>query len=534
MPIRQSYFELHDIRPLQGASWIPLRQSINETIEPPPTEVVRLEAFTGIATAAIECAKRPAADKLGWSELNLDSHRSGVEVWGYRAVDIFRDNHDPFGINLVIDQYIENTHQYIWYLHPDLVVALRLVAEGDCWFRPDEGWIDVARLKRDANGKPELLEMRTEFLADYLSARDMALFCSSYRERIMVSTRKPVFTWPDDQMNEVERQDRREGLITEASYPESPEHFWTRGCLWRTEWVEPGSSSVRVRGDKDNHTSSFALGNDGTRLNADRLSGAMAWLYFNATLPSTLLRHRGGRLHWLSAETGKLGATEFGVHFGVNRIGLVTVFAKDIGNLLPWEQRLWSAHNVTPEGGVSAELFAAQMEVNPAETSAPEAELEAAIRDVGEAFSARYGRPLLREHDSVPDLLRRTHRFRVADNDGLAGLAKDVTRLFIERVDVDAIKNALALGKSEKLGSVKMVEKLVATRISESDAKEMMAPLFGLYDLRLADAHLGSIDIESGILRVGVDKEAAAAIQGWKLLRVFVDTLRAIAAILPQ
>lgn len=45
-------------------------------------------------------------------------------------------------------------------------------------------------------------------------------------------------------------------------------------------------------------------------------------------------------------------------HFGVNDLGLITVFAKDIGRLDPWEQRIWSAHNVTPDGGPSRELVA--------------------------------------------------------------------------------------------------------------------------------------------------------------------------------
>jgi hypothetical protein len=85
----------------------------------------------------------------------------------------------------------------------------------------------------------------------------------------------------------------------------------------------------------------------------------MSWLYFDPTIVAALLRHRGGRLRWLTAETGGLGATSHGVHFGVNRLGLITVYAKDIGGLQAWEQRLWSAHNVTPDGGVSRELFAA-------------------------------------------------------------------------------------------------------------------------------------------------------------------------------
>jgi len=60
----------------------------------------------------------------------------------------------------------------------------------------------------------------------------------------------------------------------------------------------------------------------------------------------------------------------------------------------------------------------------------------------------------------------------------------------------------------------------------------MMAPLFGIYDLRLADAHLGSSLVDSGKARAGIDDTAPAAMQGRQLLRSFVDTLQQITAVL--
>ncbi|PNA03222.1 hypothetical protein, partial [Pseudomonas sp. FW215-R3] len=84
-------------------------------------------------------------------------------------------------------------------------------------------------------------------------------------------------------------------------------------------------------------------------------------------------------------------------------------------------------HNVTPDGGVSAELFAAQMEVRPAATVAPESELSVALDEIDTAFKAKYGLPLLRADKAVPTLLRRAHRFQVAEADGLLELSKEVT-----------------------------------------------------------------------------------------------------------
>jgi hypothetical protein len=164
---------------------------------------------------------------------------------------------------------------------------------------------------------------------------------------------------------------------------------------------------------------------------------------------------------------------------------------------------------------------------------APESDLPAAIQDLDAAFSARHGAALLRDHDSVPMLLRRTHRFVAAEPDGLLELAKELTRLFTERVDVDAVVAAIALPKADKkVGSLKALEKLVAHHRSEGEAATMLAPLFGIYDLRLSDAHLGSGKIASGKARAGVDDSQPAAMQGRQLIQSFVDTLRAITAAL--
>lgn len=534
MSTMQSYFELSDVRALDGQTWIPLRQTTETPIDPPASTISSLEEYAGIATAAIENLHRPAAAKLGWSNgLDVDPHRAGVEAWGYKCSDIFRDWQTPLGINLVVDQFVEEARQIIWHLHPDLVVALGLLQEDDRWFRPKEGWAEVVRLERDSEGKPVKIEIRAEHLRDYLTARGMALYCSSYHERVMVSAIRPPLSWPKGYFQEETGDDRREGIIKKADYPHPENHFWARGALWRTEWVEAGAISTRVRGDSDPHISTFALTNDGTRVPATALGKSIEWLFFAPTVVLPLMRHRGARLRWYSQETGSLGATSDSVHFGLNNLGLITVFAKDIGQLAPWEQRIWSAHNVTPEGGVSAELFAAQMEVNPASTVAPETRVESALSALDTAFTKKHGLTLLRDHETVTSLLRRAHRFQVAEADGILELAKELTRLFAERVEVDSILKIVPLAKGEKkIGSLKALERLVAHHSTADDAKAMMAPLFGIMDLRIADAHLGSSNVASGLARAAVDAKLPPSTQGRQMIGSFVDTLAAIAAVI--
>lgn len=538
MPLPTSYLELRDVQALDGRPWIPLRLVVESELETEDPDIVRLEEWTGIATAAVEDAHRATASKMGWTgDLDMTPHRSGVERWGYSAADVFRSGSTPIGINLVIDQHVEEERRSVWHLHPDLVVALGLMRDGDIWFRPEEGWAEVARLVNGDEGSPVRLEIKSEFLRDYLAARGMALFCSSYRERVAVTVTAPATGWPGDSLNEAKGSDRRECMTLPSEYPDATGLHWTRGALWRTEWVAAGAFSTRVRGDTDPHTTTFALETDGTRATAPELIGSNAWLYFEPTVVAALLRHRGGRLRWATEETGAVGATAYGVHFGVNRLGLITVFAKDIGQLKPWEQRIWAAHNVTPDGGVSEELFAAQMMVTPAATVAPERSLATSIDVLDAAFRAKHGAPLLRGHDSLPAILKRANRFLAAETGGLPGLSKELTRLFAERVDVDAIVAALplTLAKGErKPGSLKAVEKLAAKHGTAADAATIMAPLFGIYDLRLADAHLGDGMVASGKSRAGVIDTDPPAMQGRQLIQSFVDALQAVTALVAK
>ena len=46
----------------------------------------------------------------------------------------------------------------------------------------------------------------------------------------------------------------------------------------------------------------------------------------------------------------------------------------------------------------------------------------------------------------------------------------------------------------------------------------MMAPLFGVYELRLGDAHLPSGELEAAFAKVGVDRGAIPVMQGEELI----------------
>lgn len=198
-------------------------------------------------------------------------------------------------------------------------------------------------------------------------------------------------------------------------------------------------------------------------------------------------------------------------------LGLITIFAKDIAKLNGWEQRTWAAHSTPMAGGVSGELFDTQMNCKPASTQ------------------ARFGAALLREHEAIAAVLRRTHRFRAVEPDGLPALGKELNRLLMERIDMDALRDPAALAPEDKLGTPKALERLLEQSLGRAGERPIMAPLFGINDLRNADAHLGSSPVESGLERAKVDQSDTTPVnQGRQLLKAFVATVRDISAAIAQ
>ncbi|MEO1110037.1 MAG: hypothetical protein AAFX90_19150, partial [Pseudomonadota bacterium] len=249
------------------------------------------------------------------------------------------------------------------------------------------------------------------------------------------------------------------------------------------------------------------------------------YLWFKPSVVPALLERRGSCLDWYTADTGGVSASpDTLVHFGLNRLGLVNTYAYDIARRPLWERKIWIAHNCRPDGGVSEELMKAQMECSVAETHSPEKLLPEAIEWLEANFRDKFGLPLFRAHHETETLLKTNHRFRALDEAGLRSLAKDVVKVTIERINKKSILKALSESES-KLGTLKLLEQLIAKFTSDDYAKQRMAPLFGLYDLRSADAHLSSSDIDTCYQRLGVDRSLPIVFQGALMLQTVSDTL---------
>lgn len=571
--MKQDWFELRDIRQrnFSRSVWVPLRASQRIISEGVIGREGFKEEFFAAAAIAFPIEKKSKVEVLGWDDVGTShSHRSCVQDGRYCPADIFEYwRQGELGINLVLEQSFNSRDVREWHIHQDVVLALRLKREGDTWVCPNEGYTEVVRLHR-SNGSPVLLEIRAEFLKDYLCARNMSVYLSTFRNRVEVCSDASHITWPNGSLDEKNERDKligRKSEIHEGGMPygaathvmhvartdvdvnEDVPSFglpdnanlvsqsWTKksqgkklyrveGKIWRTEFIEKADSSPRVREDDTPATVYFITDEKGKKESKETIDDTGRWLWFKPEVINSLTNRRGGSLKWYTKNTGQVECSpDCGVHFGVNGLGLVTVYAKDIALLDDWQQAIWAGYNIGPEGGVAVELHKAQIEARPADTQAPEKYLEKGLSKLNELAKIKLGKHVWRNHKDTDQLIKKTHRFRAVDEAGLYSLAKDLARLTAESFDTSAIQSIAPPPAGKKLGSLKSLENLLAVKADEETARAILGPLVGVNELRHADAHLASNDIDEAYKLLGIDKSLPYVHQGCQLIESCVAAI---------
>ena len=576
----QSWFEMRDVRnrKLDNGVWIPLRAVNTIDHQGRYGYIGYREEFFGAGSVAVPIQSRNEVNELNWSSIGPHHpHHCDIQEGRYIPSDIYEFGQENIsGIHLVLEQHYNSQDVPEWHLHQDFIIVLNLKRENDTWVAPDEGYVEVARLHRTTNGTVFLLEVRADHLKDYLSARSMALYISCYRNRDEIVDDASHIVWTVNPLVEDQNGDRWEGRVTELheggdlygtsmavmhvsrtdvdfeeevpnlEFPKDKDvrlQSWVKkhegrklyrvqGELWRNEWIEPGDLSVRIRRDTSPPTVFFITDSKGTHESKATLVGATKWLWFRPGVIMSLAHRRGGTLRWYSKDTGAVSCSlDCGVHFGINSIGLVTGFAKDIASLPDWQQKIWAGYNIGPEARVSDELLAAQMRAMPPNTKAPEELLPVVITRLNNITLDRYNFRLFREHADFEKVLTLSHRFRALDQMTLLGLAKDLARLTADSIDAAAIQKVVKPPAGQKWGSLKFLESLVATRTDVKDARSAVGPLFGIYELRHADAHLAG-QFDEILKLVSIDRSLSFVFQRYQLLETCVSSLTRIADIL--
>lgn len=616
----QSWFEMQSIRRnlFSKSVWIPLRATQKLRLVGQHGRDGFQEEFFGAMSVMFPTDDHELAGELAWSDLNLSTGFQGyvetdeiepgpeaaskriygiaipfgntylslnrhrmvrdpIEVRRYYTSGTYRDHRSGRdGVMLVIPQEMNSNDPVVWHLDQDFVTGLGLLREEDTWVRPSEGYLTVARLRRDERDNPNLLEVRCDHLRDYLCARGMNLYLVTYRSRSEICSDSGHIGWEQSPVVKVTDDARWEGRINdiheggmafgstsahlrisyknldgsddvpELGFPsdenteiESSNRrstgrrlFRISGELWKNEVIFAGESSERVLGERPESGVEFIIDAAGNRRTGQQLIRARSWLWFDPSGIRSILNRRGASLRWYTRETGEICLIpDAGVHFGINKLGFINVYAKDIGELAIWQQRLWAGFNVGPDGGVSSELLDSQKRAEPADSLAPESQLRNVYESANEAFLGLTGDPLFRQHQIIDQLFRRSHRFRAVDRSSLFELAKDLCRLTVESLNVGALRSLNAPPEGRDVGSIKQLQYAMETIIGVDEARAITASLAGLNELRQADAHLPSSELDHSMNLAGIIEPGIPIMEARQILEALVDTLRRIEAV---
>lgn len=569
------WFEMKDLKrhTFNNKVWIPLYAQTQIAESGETGHVGYREEYFGAHSVIVPVDQQAAALELEWMDLDAGfGHKPWIDGDDkFHAAADFLEN-EVHATHPVLVQTIEVERRNDLHINQDIILALGLVREDDVWVCPEEDYVEVIKLERNKDDEPTKVEIKAEFLKDYLCASNSGLLLLTYQSRRAIEESFDDVEWEDGEASEENKAFRWEGRVQEAFEGNSlidilgaavVSHAWrtdtdydedipkydfptndtsasetytvrsanrkvqrAAGQIWKSEWIEPATRSPRVRRDKVESKLEFIVDNEGNRETSETLSGPSRWLWFHPNVINELLKKRTGTLSWYSENTGNVGgAWNRSVHFGVNSVGLINVYAKDIAQMREVDKKIWANHNVSPEGKVSAELLMSQMEANPADTVAPEQDFFTLINEIQEISRAKLGNGLFREHSSEQAISRKIHRFQATSLDGFYLLCKEITRFLIERIDIDFLKTLRK--EDDKLGSLKRVEKIL--RALEYDGRAIMGVLVGVYELRLADAHLPSTDnIKDAMTLVGIDYEALRLLSGKKLIQNVNDSLAQI------
>lgn len=579
--MNQRWFEMQDLRKrkLDRSVWVSLRaeKSIRNDIE--YGRIGNTEEFIGHGSLMIPVDKKSMTKDLDWSNLGISHPHCFNYLHGEYSQSEMYDNTDCQGIHLVLNQSFDNNYDNPeWHLHQDLVLNLGLKREGDMWVCPRQGYVEVAKLERDEDGSPIQLQIKNQFLKDYLCARNCGLYITSYYSRDEIFANRSILSWSDDSkriqngkdiwecrvleiheggfpfgqkiaishasridVDEDEDVPDMTSLPTDANVKsefreksfKGKKLFKIMAELWKHEWINPAKTSPVVLGQEQDIDIFYIVDAVGNKESGNDLKKGGKWLWFKPDLVLSLISKRGGFLKWYTKDTGSIScAPAYGVHFGMNDLGLITVYAKDIGRLPIWQQQIWVGYNTSPEGGISKELHDSQVKAEPASTLAPEDFIEKVINEINDASKKHLKTPFFRGHNSISDIIKSINRFRAIDDKGLLSLSKDIARIIVDDIDVESLQKIVTPPKKTKWGSLKTVENLLAIKINQEVARKILSPFVGVYELRHGDAHLPSREIENSFKLIQIDRNQPSIIQGYQMIYACVDNLHVILSIL--
>jgi len=117
--------------------------------------------------------------------------------------------------------------------------------------------------------------------------------------------------------------------------------------------------------------------------------------------------------------------------------------------------------------------------------------------------------------------MQHVSRFASRDQASLLRLAKELVRVFSDRIDVRALRKLSTHADKEKLASNKLLQDVLAQKVGADRARLVFSAIAGAYEMRVGDAHPTSSKIGDALKLAGIDENDSFLRQGEQLISNF-------------
>lgn len=263
------------------------------------------------------------------------------------------------------------------------------------------------------------------------------------------------------------------------------------------------------------------------------LNGFLTPVYFDNEVLVKHLYSKTVAVKFASETYGTIYGTDFQMSFGINSKGFIIAWLRDLKELPVAEQHHWREHNTPAQHNMKSEFFDAQIN---AEFTEHPVGIQAinALDEWNTIFARNHGIELYKPkafNDRI-EAVRRCRRIISKSEDDFIRFVSELNEIINENVHNDQIRKFLKSNniviKDGSEGN-KLLE--MTYRDVLGDTKNLIAPFFWLYDLRLwANHDMGDGNLKDVAAKLGIvdltDFEAIFT----KLLEHLRDTLAELKA----
>lgn len=214
----------------------------------------------------------------------------------------------------------------------------------------------------------------------------------------------------------------------------------------------------------------------------------------------------------------ELGADTYGniydgnehlISFGINRNGKVIMWLGDIEKLDLQEQFYLRSENIQSDHDISSEFYEAQIEVIWAEPS-KENRLFKKRMNLHEKVISKFSLSLTQLEPETIKVATKIMRPIVSTDDTFASVIIAMNMIFVESINSKQIKNNLKDNfkdlKLDNLKGLKLLQLWIEKSLNVTNASDIVSPLFIVYDLRIAMAHLQSEETKEKLLSFACER----------------------------